>query len=203
MDHSPLGKLPGELRNYVFALVMGERSTFAIEPPGFFDKDKVKATKRDPRKMRCANRVNQKDFLSLMRTCKELLMEASSFFYGTNTFSFRWTSKSYMGHSRLQHLDLFKKVIGKANGKAIRRVIIEISTAKDSIGETVEQLLWRSKVDKQCALSMQIGSGLTIDMKRFTQSCEQAVQRLSNGPSVYGSAVETELRHCLWKFGGD
>lgn len=102
MDNSPLGKLPPELRNYIYKLAMGTGQTIFLLP-----------NQTDKSKLSCYG--IPRTCMALPQTCKQIHRESATLFFGSNSFNCR----------NIDHLKRFIKFIGEENAKAMRGPIID------------------------------------------------------------------------------
>lgn len=106
MDHSPLARLPPELRNKIYEIALTQEKPVARFHPYI-------SRARD----HCTHR------LALTRTCKQIHAESSQLFYSCNTF--KLIAQSSDGKA-LTCLDSLVSRLGEANTAAMRRLQINL-----------------------------------------------------------------------------
>lgn len=150
MDDSSFGRLPAELRNSVYELVLTHPTPFNLEP------------RLDPKagsKTR-AVAASEPNFLALVKTCKQINTECSQIVYSSNIFSFtNWAYSPDYTHL----LATFTSQIGSLKADAIRTVFVNIGLASDSDGDegtrkmmtTVANIKCRQKSLPACTFELQ------------------------------------------------
>ena len=122
MDGSPFGKLPPELRNRVYELVLANNEVFEITTTAFGP---------DFARPRSTPQYVKMHPVAMTVTCKKMRAECTQLFYSGNTFSFSFTADPcYHGpqnHSKreLWIFSRFRKAIGTLNAAALRSIIIK------------------------------------------------------------------------------
>lgn len=116
MENSPFGVLPPELRINIYELVLCQPGPIDLEPA--YDTAGNQTTR--------AAGLTQTHLLALLKTCKQVSIEASKLFYSGNAFKLtNWATNS----DYTQCLDPFLSHIGEENAAAIRHVQVHLGIA--------------------------------------------------------------------------
>ena len=116
MDGSPLVKLPPEIRNNIYELVLKQTQLVVLEATS---KNGVFADWR-----LAEDSPMESEMLALTKTCHHVHDESKQLFFAINTFELR------LGHSTRQSYDYsfedFCMQIGEVNASALRSVVIDV-----------------------------------------------------------------------------
>ncbi|EME78977.1 uncharacterized protein MYCFIDRAFT_79889 [Pseudocercospora fijiensis CIRAD86] len=190
MDKSPMGKLPPELRNKIYELVLVKSRPIYVKS----------CLETDPNRAVICTSNSERPELALLRTCKQIQQEATSILYHDNVFTF--TSQN--GDSALA-FENFIKLIGSSSAASLRSCRVEggstrlFPTKCENLGEQIcswgkktldlsDQLpecsitgTWRFKVvDKIELYAFDFSSTREVFVKQWKTATCQALQNLCN-----------------------
>ncbi|KAK4550182.1 hypothetical protein LTR36_003149 [Oleoguttula mirabilis] len=109
MDNSPFARLPAEIRNHVYALVLKRDTPYVL------------TSARNLRNLVLEGNSEQKHPLGLSATCKALNAEFTPFFYAENRFIIKCPVRQEL----LTLFRKFKDVIGARNATALRSFTVD------------------------------------------------------------------------------
>lgn len=150
MENSPLTKLPAELRNDIYKLVLTRPIAVSLEYRGTSRHTGICETQTDWQGP-FSEAVFEDLFggqltgcmkaLGLPSTCKALYTECTSLFYSTNTFSFDYPASSTYAYSDLSRFATFRDTIGAHNAAAWRSVVINAGVVREDHLEHLMRVL--------------------------------------------------------------
>jgi hypothetical protein len=134
MDSSPFARLPTGVRETIWH--------YAIVPPLPVQVDLL-FEEREPdcweplTSMRIAQPGEPGNVLALVRTCKQIYLEANSIYYGSNTFAVLRTG--VYQHEFKVPVNRFLSTIGASNAAAVREVVIPDTFLEGLCGDYEEE----------------------------------------------------------------
>lgn len=136
MENSPLMKLPAELRNDIYELVLTRARPIELEYD--HDRRRVIVDIWDDAEQASVKPSPSGYLTALPSTCRALRTECSSLIYTNNTFTFY--NVIYPGFA-VDYFGVFSDTIGKQNTDELRSVIFDAGYVGEAYPETFEDLL--------------------------------------------------------------
>lgn len=213
MERSPLTRLPPELRNRIYELVLRSDDTIEIMDNGIVN-GRLALYSRDAAESR---------ILALTITCGKVRAECLQLFYSVNTFLFnaQWT----LNADKLRCMHIFRRIIGDQNAAALRNVAFSTSyepklsgqPRQEKLATVMTQLYKHARKDTGCSYRLDLtikplirGSAtllrrrgrpavvVKMDMLEFEKSCGAAMQIVgaSDLGGVDAGLMGADIRRC-------
>ena len=177
MENSPLRKLPAELRNQIYELVLTEKYPIV--------------TSKGLDYRRQITYLGKRHQMGITRTCKEIHAESANLFHALNTFVLQISQYSLIKSEH--HLEGFRSQIGAARAMAIRVLIIdggEVSDMSPIVPPTLFPVFVLLKKETERHLHCRFGFKFGIMFSGDPRNVEQFIIDLRDARRPWDTAMD-------------